>query len=186
VEAIREHLSIVSLVKAHEAYEGWAGTFHKQPQPPPLPYSNEPSQTIFYGQRQKAYEDEYQVWAKRVWDLARRAARAIYRVILFPGGWLVDSHRPSSQEGTDQEHQRQKEMLLLRRQCVPNLFFMLHTILFETKQYRDSIELADLLADDYHQLYQVFEQDELRRFLSLVRKSALKLLEQHKDPLQYF
>lgn len=48
-----------------------------------------------------------------------------------------------------------------------------------------SVELADLLADEYHKFYRAFTQEQLQQFLGLVRKSALQVIDEQQDALAY-
>jgi hypothetical protein len=105
------------------------------------------------------------------------------------------------------------EMEELRCKVLPEIFFMCHTVLYENKQYQDryspspvhlrfscaaaapdaflfgapvaSVELADLLADEYHKFYRAFTQEQLQQFLGLVRKSALQVIDEQQDALAY-
>jgi hypothetical protein len=47
------------------------------------------------------------------------------------------------------------------------------------------VELADLLADEYHKFYRTFMPEQLQQFLALVRKSALQVLDEQQDALAY-
>jgi hypothetical protein len=101
----------------------------------------------------------------------------------------------------------------LRCKVLPEIFFMCHTVLYENKQFQDrynpsspaflcaaapsltsfvfssgavaSVELADLLADEYHKFYRAFTQEQLQQFLGLVRKSALQVIDEQQDALAY-
>jgi len=113
---------------------------------------------------------------------SQRAEEMIQKVIASPGGWLVDDtvddielNQLSRSEGYDA---RKKEMEALRRQCIPNLFFLWHGVLYETNVEK-SATLADIVADDYQKLYLLFSKDELEHLLTLVRKSFIRYLEEH-------
>lgn len=47
-------------------------------------------------------------------------------------------------------------MLLLRQLCLPSLTMLLQDVLHTTKNYKQSVQIADCVADEHHQLYKVF------------------------------
>jgi len=71
---------------------------------------------------------------------------------------------------------RDNELKKLRRMCVPEIFLLCHTVLHETQQYQDCLELASMIADEQQTLYKDFSSEELREFLSLLGKSAMAAL----------
>ena len=50
---------------------------------------------------------------------------------------------------------RKCQMRLLRQLCLPNMCFLLHTVLHATGQYREALRLADVIASEEHHLYTV-------------------------------
>jgi len=47
------------------------------------------------------------------------------------------------------------------------------------------LELADIIASENHKLHEVFRKDELQKFLSLLEKSALAMLDERQLELGY-
>lgn len=80
---------------------------------------------------------------------------------------------------------RRRQMLLLRRLCLPSLCMLLHQVLHATKRYKQCVQIADCVADEHHQLYKVFRPDELQNLLKKIRESSLALLDAGMDPLGY-
>ena len=79
----------------------------------------------------------------------------LFNVLLFPdGGWLVDSNNenePSSPEEIMREHQMEK----LRKLCIPKVALLLHTVMSDMNEHFECVQLADTLASEQYQLYNV-------------------------------
>jgi len=58
-------------------------------------------------------------------------------------------------QGGDNDECRSRQMMLLRKLCLPLLCFLLHQVLHTTKQYKECVQIADCVADEHHQLYKV-------------------------------
>lgn len=80
---------------------------------------------------------------------------------------------------------RALEMDGLRRICIPDVAFLLHRLLYETKQYRQSLQVADLVAHEDSQLYTLFTPEALQRLMLAFRESSICLLSTQVDPLGY-
>ncbi len=81
---------------------------------------------------------------------------------------------------------RESEMDLLRKMMIPKVTMLLHHILEDSQRYDESIQLADIIADEHHKLYASFSKLDLQQFLSAIRTSSIKLLETKDDPLGYY
>lgn len=46
-------------------------------------------------------------------------------------------------------------MHMLRKVCIPQLCLLLHSVLHATDQYKEAIQLADIVASDQYELYKV-------------------------------
>nr|KAG5714375.1 hypothetical protein BaRGS_018592 [Batillaria attramentaria] len=117
----------------------------------------------------------YQTWH------AKTTKDRMFNVLLFTdGGWMVDRH-----EDPEDEESRPKQMALLRRLHIPALCLNLHHVLHASGLYAESVQLADTIASEYHQLYKEFNKDDLQQLLRQIRESSLNLLNEGKDPLGY-
>jgi hypothetical protein len=65
------------------------------------------------------------------------------------------------------------------------MVFLLHKILYETQSYHESLEIASLIADECHKLYEVFSQEKLKKLLELLKESQISLLENQEDSIVY-
>ncbi|KAI1882040.1 hypothetical protein AGOR_G00246600 [Albula goreensis] len=180
--AIREHLCIRAYLEAHEAFSEWFGHMNSPPQKP-----SEPTQTakftekVAHRMKEEEYKLDYDSWKGRLEALTEDVKERIYNVLLFvDGGWMVDVR-----EDAEEDPERSHQMALLRQQCLPMMTFLLQTVLHSTEQHQESLRLADIIASQQHQLYQVFSKEELRKFLQKVRESSLLLLDKGLDPLGY-
>lgn len=71
--------------------------------------------------------------------LAKTAKTLLYNVILFPEGWLVGA----------------KDDRFLRSACIPEVVLLLYTVLHETGEHEECVQLSDILASEKHGLYRV-------------------------------
>jgi len=171
--AIKEHLSLSTYLAAVSAYDSWVHIFYKQPRPPPpLPAGSLTSQEIVWVKQQAEFQLAYGQWKEKAVKKADEALKALFAVLTFPLGWLKDE--PTAFSSTNLS--RDNELKKLRRMCVPEIFLLCHTVLHETQQYQDCLELASMIADEQQTLYKDFSSEELREFLSLLGKSAMAAL----------
>lgn len=63
----------------------------------------------------------------------------LYNVLLFPSGWLVGA----------------KDDKYLRSTCIPEIVILLYSVLYETGQHDECVQLADILASEKYGLYRV-------------------------------
>lgn len=95
---------------------------------------------------------------------------------------MVDQ-RP--EEGEVEGSSRSHQLELLRQLCLPLICVLLHNVLHSTEQYKQCLQLADVISSEQYQLYKVFRKDELQKMLSLFRDTSLALLGSNLDPLGY-
>ena len=73
--------------------------------------------------------------------------------------------REKVRDGWDRERERQasrrEQLKRLRQLCIPEIASLLHTVLNSTKNYKECVKLADLIASENHRLYQVRTQLQL-------------------------
>lgn len=79
-------------------------------------------------------------------------------VLQFANGWMSDEVEAAS-EGD--EASRREQLKRLRQLCIPEIASLLHTVLNSTKNYKECVKLADLIASENHRLYQVRTQLQL-------------------------
>ena len=179
--SIREYLCIKAYLDALETFDAWFEHFHGNAPKEPLakgPVSF--TQKVAFEQELKHYEAERDRW-QRALDLhTKDTSHRIYNVLLFPGGWMVDID-----EEEEPRESRARQLSLLRQLCIPFLTFLLQSVLSSANQYKQCLQLADIIASPKTALYEVFRKDELRKLLSLLRQSSIQILENQSDPLGY-
>ncbi|XP_070540867.1 nuclear pore complex protein Nup107-like [Ptychodera flava] len=180
--AVREYLCHKAYLNANDVFNDWFEHYHNAAPPKPVaPPSATFQERVKYEHDLKQYEQEVERWQYSLSIQSKAVVDSIYNVLLFPdGGWMVDQ-----QEVEQLDEGRVHQMALLRELCIPSLCFLLHSVLHNTKQYRESIQLADVIASEQHQLYKVFRPEEIQRLLNLIRESSLQLLDNNLDPLGY-
>lgn len=78
-------------------------------------------------------------WKLTTENLASTANKLLYNVLLFPDGWLAGAK--------DCDH--------LRRTILPEITFLLCSVLSESEMHEKCVQLADLIAAEKHCLYKV-------------------------------
>ncbi|KAM4615405.1 nuclear pore complex protein Nup107 [Polymixia lowei] len=177
--AIREHLCIRAYLEAHEAFSDWFSHSSSAPQKPtPAPQAKF-TERVANEMREKEYQVEWEAWRGRLEVLTEDVKERIYNVLLFvDGGWMVDRE---DVEDAERSHQ----MALLRSLCLPRMTFLLLSVLQTSSRHQEALRLADTISSDQLRLYEVFSQEDLRRFLQKMRESSLLLLDSGLDPLGY-
>ncbi|CAH3035204.1 unnamed protein product [Porites lobata] len=182
--AIREYLCIRAYLEALDAFNDWFQHFlHSVPLKPRHEAHANFTEKVAFEQRLKQYEVEFGRWKNSLDIHTKATVEKIYNVLLFPdGGWMVDQ-RPEEDEveGSSRSHQLE----LLRQLCLPLICVLLHNVLHSTEQYKQCLQLADVISSEQYQLYKVFRKDELQKMLSLFRDTSLALLGSNLDPLGY-
>uniref|UniRef100_A0A452RWZ9 Nuclear pore complex protein n=1 Tax=Ursus americanus TaxID=9643 RepID=A0A452RWZ9_URSAM len=179
--AIREHLCIRAYLEANETFNEWFKHMNSAPQKPTLIPQATFTEKVAHEHKEKKYEMDYVIWKGHLDALTADVKEKMYNVLLFvDGGWMVDVR-----EDAEEDHERTRQMVSLRKLCLPMLCFLLHTILHSTGQYQECLQLADMVSSERHKLYLVFSKEELRKLLQKLRESSLMLLDQGLDPLGY-
>ncbi|XP_023617433.1 nuclear pore complex protein Nup107 isoform X4 [Myotis lucifugus] len=179
--AIREYLCIRAYLEAHETFNEWFKHMNSAPQKPSLVPQPTFIEKTAHEHKEKKYDMDYGIWKGHLDALTADVKEKMYNVLLFvDGGWMVDVR-----EDAEEDHERTHQMVLLRKLCLPMLCFLLHTILHNTGQYQECLQLADMVSSERHKLYLVFSKEELRKLLQKLRESSLMLLDQGLDPLGY-
>eukprot|EP01090_Pellita_catalonica_P012230 TRINITY_DN2606_c0_g1_i1.p1 TRINITY_DN2606_c0_g1~~TRINITY_DN2606_c0_g1_i1.p1 ORF type:complete len:927 (-),score=177.81 TRINITY_DN2606_c0_g1_i1:207-2723(-) len=173
---VKEHAALADYVKARNSYNQWAIAFAQRPKPVQRAAASStefPSTLLLKERAHQDYERKFAEWKQDLAEVTRMTIEALYGVVSFPLGWLVERVPLNASK---QEVQRGREMEELRRKCIPGIFFMLHKVLYETGSFAESIRLADFIAYEQKQEYKAFSKKELQQFLELVRKSAIQNL----------
>jgi len=181
-DAIREYLCIKTYLQAHEAFDAWFKHYHHSaPIKPEQKAHRTFKEQISYEERMKEYEANFGRWKNTLELHCKSSSESIYNVLLFPGGWMCDQ-RQDTQEIDLQRHQ---QLASLRELCIPYITFLLHSVLQSNQQYRECMQLAEIIQSKQYKLYSVFQKQDIQRFLSLIRQSAISLLDEGYDPFGF-
>lgn len=200
---VREYLCIRTFLDAQESFTDWFDHYHqKRPSAPqkPAPGSGF-AQKVAFEQAEQQYKGEMERWQHTLKLITKNACDCLYNVLLFPeGGWLVDSALEdqeaditgaSGQEDNDEvqtdtpEPNRAHHLSVLRSIYIPQVTSLLQNILHSTQNYKESLQLADIIASERHQLYKAFGSCELQRFLVKLQDTSRELLDRNCDALGY-
>jgi len=173
---IQEHGGLSALLAAHESCNEWMIHHNKEP-PAPLSLSNrdaKQTERIEYDERVRRYRDEMNRWRAIEDRNTQNVIESIDKVLHFPNGWLLDRGQDEFQEPPPDA--RKTQMHRLRRKCIPEMCDILHSITHRTGNFRESVEIATIVADEHFKLYSTFSQAQLQKLLSSIQQSALELL----------
>ncbi|KAL4231420.1 hypothetical protein ACF0H5_008997 [Mactra antiquata] len=192
MNAIHEYLCMKAYLDAMDSFNDWIQHYHHgQPKQPEPPTGGTFTDRVAYEHRLKTYEQDHERWYQNLLMQTQTTKDHIYNVLLFPdGGWMADPSMENNDENTmddneDVDTKRSEQLQHLRSLTLPGLVFLLHNILHTSEQYQECLRLADMIASEQNNLYQVFREEELQRLLHLLRESSLKLLNNGKGPLGY-
>ena len=101
---------------------------------------------------------------------SREVCSRLNGVLAFPGGWL----RPD-EEAAVADEQRRTEMEYLRRTCLVETVFLLHTVLHNTRQYKEALEISNMVASE---VYSEFSKDDMKKLVNLLRDSSIAAMEE--------
>lgn len=182
--AVHEYLSIKAYLSAHDAFNAWFDHYHHKAPTKPKESGNKKrtfKEQIVYEEAHKEYAIDFERWQNSLDIHTKGASEAVYNVLLFPGGWMVDQRT----DGKDNDSDRVEQMSLLRQLCIPYLSLLLHKILTSNKQHQECFQLAEVVQSQKYRLYELFQKEELRKFLHLLRDSAVSLLDEGSEPFGY-
>lgn len=180
--AIREFLCIKAYLAAQDSFSTWVEHFHHaKPIKPDTGIGGNFTERVAIEHKQREYENELDNWQQTLMRLTEVTKKKIYNVLLFiDGGWLVD------QQVDDQfDESRTVQMSRLRQLCLPTLCLLLHKVLHTTEQYKECLQLADIIASDEYELYKVFQPEQLQKLLQRLLESSVALLDRGLNPLGY-
>ncbi|XP_040571434.1 nuclear pore complex protein Nup107 [Lepeophtheirus salmonis] len=177
---IREFLGLQSYLQAQEAFSDWFNHFSKgQPRRPVLGETSSFVEKVAFEQKQEQYQVEMERWNSAQLIQSRAATERLFGVLTFPQGWLVDEVEEISEESI----QRKEELEYLRKICIPKLVLLLHSVYHSSKQFKEAIKLADLVASERYEIYQLYSKDKLRELLNKIHESSVAAMETGtKDP----
>ncbi|KAL0231853.1 hypothetical protein GEMRC1_011257 [Eukaryota sp. GEM-RC1] len=96
---------------------------------------------------------------------------AIYNCLQIDGGFLRDI----ADDFVDSERQSQINQLRSRR--VPDLIFLLHSVLRKSGEFNECVKLADLIASEEYEFLPLFAKEDLVKFLNFMADDSISVLE---------
>ena len=102
---------------------------------------------------------------------SREVCSRLDGVLAFPGGWMW----PSDEATVADDEQRRSEMEYLRRTCLIETVFLLHTVLHNTQQYKEALEISNMVAS---KVYSEFSKDDMKKLVNLLRDSSIAAMEE--------
>lgn len=102
---------------------------------------------------------------------SREVCERLQGVLCFPDGWM----RPTTEEEQAETGQRIEEMRYLRMTCIVEITFLLHNVLHCTEQFREAIQISDLLV--VQDLCGEFSKDDMRKLLDKIAESSIAVMD---------
>ncbi|CAH0555792.1 unnamed protein product [Brassicogethes aeneus] len=166
-QVVKEHLSYKAYLNACDAFNEWFMQCKNKPNAPEdLPETAQFTEKVAQQHRVAQYKAEVERWKLTTNHLAKTAKTMLYNVLLFPEGWLIGA----------------KDAEYLRSSCIPEIVLLLYTVLFESGQHEECVQLADILASEKYGLYKVYSKEKLGEILVKLCESSVELLNSKKDP----
>ena len=182
---VAEHKGIKAYIEANDAFNAWFKCFNDRPAlVAESAYGNDVQGLVQSDANQGVNDGLMARWHQKCTALAEDVEYKILISALSETDgdvlfWLRGGGELADNRG---------QLRLLKKQCIPQLFTMLHTVLHRTGKYKDCLKIADfIVASD--ELTAVFGEckQELRTLLKSIRESSLMILrsDQNLDALGY-
>ena len=130
----------------------------------------------------------YSRWKGALLVQSREVCSLLLAILKFPNGWLTpDSPAQTGNDADPDRKNRPLEMEYLRKTCVTETAFLLQSVYHSTGQYKEALQLADLIAAEQGCLYQCFSKEDMRKFLLKLKESSVAVMEADgaRDALGY-
>lgn len=186
---LREHMCLKAYLEAINGYATWyrqhVGGRPKSPEPLPNNYSF--TDKVHYEQIKAQAAAQQERWTAAGLHQARHTKQLLYNVLLFPRGWLADditSDEQPADYNEEESAEREKELLALRKLCIPEIVLLLLKILQggNVDGHTEAVRLSEIIASEVYQLYKLFSKHKLREVLHKISDSSLSMLESNRDP----
>ncbi|KAF5276258.1 hypothetical protein FQA39_LY06607 [Lamprigera yunnana] len=166
-QIIKEHLSYKAYLDAQEAFSEWYKQCKSKPiSPGEISENAHFTEKVAHQHRESQFKADTERWKLTTSHAAKTAKCKLYNVLLFPeGGWLSGA----------------KDCEFLRSTCIPEMVVLLCSVLKESNNYEESVQLADVVASEKYGLYKEFSKDKLKEFVRELCDSSVALLNNKKD-----
>ena len=178
---IKEYLCYSAYFAAKDAFEDWITCFYQRKSQTPVSKLDVSSELLPVEKIQE-FNTNLSTWQEPLESLQLTAKNTIEKVLLFEGGWMVDRF-PLQEERNSERHQQQ---VILRTIYIPNMCFLLYSLLKDCGYYQSCLRISNLIASEDYKLYQLFNTQDSKRFLSLMKEASVLLSERKEiDYLGY-
>ena len=175
---IKEFLCYDAYFAAREAFEEWFTSFYRRRSHSPDFIFSE----VIPAGRSQDFNIDLSTWQESLAALQSTAENKIEKVLLFEGGWMVD--RIPLIEEINSERRTQQE--ILRTMYIPIMCFLLYSLLKDSGYYQSCLRISNIVASEDYKLYQLFNTQDFKRFLSLMKEASILLSERKEiDYLGY-
>lgn len=168
----REFLSWQDYFKCHGDYAQWSAHFYRKPQYiGPASITGSPDSLTLAQQKAVAearttFKNDFKQWNDIHKRLYRNALSHFTATLTRAGGFLNNNDLPEDEQ----------ELEPLKRKCVPELVVLMNRMATQTEDHQKSVELADLIADEDHQVATITLVDSVRESMGLAKQSKFHFL----------
>ena len=177
---IKEYLCYNAYFAAREAFEDWFSCFYQRKPHSPDSKLCLDSSEVLPVERSQEININLSTWQGSLETLQLTAKNKIEKVILFEGGWMVDRIALLEERNSERLHQQS----ILRTIYIPNMCFLLYSLLKDCRYYQSCLSISNLIASEDYKLYLLFNTQDSKRFLSLMKEASV-LLSERKE-IDYF
>ncbi|KAK2712735.1 nuclear pore complex protein Nup107-like [Artemia franciscana] len=172
--AIREHICVRSYLQCQEAFENWLMVLNSKPCPPTKPKtlegpmgSHHYAEQLAFEKKEHLYKKDLKKWESRLSAITDRIIRRLREeVIEFSGGWLIDL--PTSDDKDEESERRERELDLIRKDCLPKACSLLYQVLLSSKRIEEIQQMEAIIMNPEYQVSKSFREDELEEFLEKI------------------
>lgn len=179
----KQHLCFDFLFRALESFQDWLNLYKHQPAKPAKPSVRKFCDRIAYETSEQQYKADLERWRETVSRHAQMVGGKIHEVLTFPdSGWLKEPEVTNVSRKESDITQAQ-ELATIRRRFIPQLTFLLHSILHLSGCYSQAIRVSEIIASDHEKLHEEFTQDQLKSFMKKMRESSIAAMNENLDSL---
>jgi nuclear pore complex protein Nup107 len=135
---------------------------------------------VGYEQSLKQFELETEHWKEMVKQQGKLTTDKIENVLLFPNGWMTDTREEAFKDDI-----RAQQLDQLRKQYIPHLVFIAHSVHHSSNNLVECMKIADIVADERNAIYKTFSRELMMDLLKKLRETSIAILNESTDPLGY-
>ncbi|CAH1404492.1 unnamed protein product [Nezara viridula] len=174
--ALKEYLCYKAYLDAHDGFNHWFHQFHNtKPTEPTKPTNGDFTELMAYEHKNEKYKQELERWNIGMEHITRNVQTQLQNILVFPpNGWLVDDYNEDSS--------RSEQLLMLRDHCLPQVFLLLHKVLFSMEKLEESAKIFALIGREEFNLEKVFKAQVASDMVKVIEETTEALMIKSGNP----